>query len=104
MNEQQSPQETESEHAVIDDSGRLRIDIEDAGGRELRAVDERPPDDEVEVIEEERKRRLDPDNRPDAAEVDNTERDFDTDTGLFTDSEEYDESAPAPYAASDEED
>jgi hypothetical protein len=100
--EQQS--EHESEHATTDESGALKIDIEDAGGRELRDVDEKPPEDEVREIEEERERRLDPDNRPDDAEVDNTERTFDSDTGLFTDSEEYDEGAPAPYAGSGEED
>ena len=34
---------------------------------------ENPPDDEeVKEIEEERERRLDPENRPDGAEVDNT--------------------------------
>ena len=46
------------------------------------------PDDELEEIEEERKQRLDPDNRPDNAEVDNTDRDFDTTNGQFTDTEE----------------
>jgi hypothetical protein len=101
MSEQES--EHESEHAGTDDSGQLTIDIEDAGGRELRAVDERPPDHEVREIEEERERRLDPDHRPDAAEVDNTERTFDSDTGLFTDSDEYDDDAPAPYAGSEDE-
>lgn len=80
--QQQAPQ---SEHASTDDSGELTIDIEDAGGRELRPVDERPPDDEVAEMEEERERRLDPDNRPDASEVDNTERDFDAEAGRFTD-------------------
>jgi hypothetical protein len=93
----------ESEHASLDDSGRLTIDIEDAGGRELRAVDERPPDDEVQEMEEERDRRLDPDHRRDATEVDNTERTFDPDTGRVTDSEEYDEDAPPAYATPDEE-
>ncbi len=48
------------------------------------------PEDEQE-IEEERERRLDPDNRPDAVEVDNTERDFDVEKGMFKDSEGYDE-------------
>jgi hypothetical protein len=96
-------QQHESEHATTDDSGQLSIDIEDAGGRELRDVDEKPPDDEVKEIEEERERRLDPENRPDDAQVDNTERTFDSDTGFFTDSEEYDENAPAPYAGSEDE-
>lgn len=48
------------------------------------------PEDEA-AVEEERERRLDPDNRPDGAEVDNTDRDFDAAKGMFTDSEEYDQ-------------
>ena len=48
---------------------------------------------EMEVSEEEqaeieraRQERLDPDNRPENAEVDNTQRDFDAKHGHFTDS------------------
>jgi hypothetical protein len=48
------------------------------------------PEDEAE-IEEDRQERLDPDNRPDNVEVDNTDRDFDPEKGMFTDSEGYDE-------------
>ena len=48
------------------------------------------PEDKEE-IEEERKERLDPDNRPDNVEVDNSERDFDVEKGMFTDSEGYEE-------------
>ncbi len=48
------------------------------------------PEDEEE-IEEERERRLDPDNRPDTVEVDNTQRDFDVEKGMFKDSEGYEE-------------
>ena len=47
--------------------------------------------EQAEEIEEERGRRLDPDNRPDHVEVDNTHRDFDAEKGMFTDSEGYDE-------------
>ena len=47
---------------------------------------EQQPD--LEAIEEEREERLDPDNRPDNAEVDNTDRDFDVVKGQFTDSED----------------
>ena len=49
-------------------------------------------------MEEEREKRLDPDNRPDGAEIDNTERTFDVDRGQFTDSEDYDDSEPPPFA------
>ena len=55
--------------------------------------DEQPgadPADE-EQIEQEREERLDPENRPDGVEVDNTDRDFDARKGLFTDAEDYDD-------------
>lgn len=48
------------------------------------------PEDQ-EQIEEEREKRLDPENRPDEVEVDNTDRDFDAEKGMFTDSEGYEE-------------
>jgi hypothetical protein len=44
---------------------------------------------EADEVEQERQERLDPDNRPDAAEVDNTQRTFDETKGLFTDSDGY---------------
>ena len=53
-------------------------DREDEAGREpssdpSKSFRENPPDDgEVKEIEEERERRLAPENRPDGAEVDNT--------------------------------
>lgn len=39
----------------------------------------------------ERAERLDTENRPDQAEVDNTDREFDPEKGMFTDSEGHDE-------------
>lgn len=50
--------------------------------------------DREDEVEAERRERLDPDNRPDEAEVDNTDRDFDVERGMFTDSEGYDEAEP----------
>jgi hypothetical protein len=44
-------------------------------------------EEEVARIERERRERLDPGNRPDNAEVDNTGRDFDEVHGRFADSE-----------------
>jgi hypothetical protein len=82
--------EPESDHATRTDDGGIEIDIDDAGGRELRDPGEKPPEDEVREIEEERERRLDDANRPDTAEVDNTHRDFDPARGMFTDHEEFD--------------
>ncbi|WP_030482595.1 hypothetical protein [Nocardioides aequoreus] len=65
--------------------------------REPAAETDTDPEPDPEQVEAERAERLDPDNRPDAAEVDNTQRDFDVEAGLFTDSEDYDESEK-PYA------
>ena len=55
--------------------------------------DEQPDEDE---ILQEREERLDPDNRPDNVEVDNTDRTFDPETGYFEDRDEHD-SAPKQF-------
>ena len=58
--------------------------------------------EEMERIEEERAQRLSGEERPDGAEVDNTDRDFDAAKGLFTDSPGYDQAPerfPAPPRA-----
>ena len=44
-----------------------------------------------EEVERERRARLDPENRPEEAEVDNTDREFDEEKGMFTDSEGYEQ-------------
>ncbi|HET7683147.1 MAG TPA: hypothetical protein VFK34_05735 [Marmoricola sp.] len=46
---------------------------------------ERPDDETIEEIEAERRQRLDPANRPPNAEVDNTHRHFNPETGHFDD-------------------
>jgi hypothetical protein len=46
------------------------------------------PEPDLRAIEEAREKRLDPDNRPDNAEIDNTDRDFDVVKGHFTDTED----------------
>ncbi len=61
----------------------FKKDDDEIGG--YRSVDEEPPEEEIKEIEEERERRLDPDNRPENSEVDNTERTFDFDKGEFKD-------------------
>jgi hypothetical protein len=57
-----------------------------------------PPPTEVDDRQNEqiREQRLDPDHRPDGAEVDNTQRTFDPQAGMFTDHPDYDES-DRPY-------
>jgi hypothetical protein len=82
------------------DSDRGTFDIENEGttGAERESGtaglprQDDVPDETVEEIERERSERLDPQNRPDEAEVDNTGRTFDSAVGKFTDSEGYDES------------
>ena len=78
------------EHAAedSDDSGDGDTD-EDYEGHGTRFPGADPEDKEE--IEEEREQRLDPDNRPDGAEIDNTDRDFDAKKGMFTDAEDYDQ-------------
>ncbi len=76
-----------------DDTGEVNVDVKDAGSQEAT-------EDDPETIEKEREERLDPDNRPDFAEIDNSDRDFDPATGMFKDNDEYDD---APEQFVDEE-
>ncbi len=81
--------------SILDDGG---VDTDERAGRSLGIEPDKEPDDETKQdMEEERERRLDPDNRPDNVEIDNTDRTFDADRGMFTDNDEYDESADAPF-------
>ncbi len=82
------------------DAGSAGKDDSEDGEQSGKGFDpgEEPDDETKEEIEEERQERLDPENRPDDAEVDNTQRDFDVDRGKFTDSEDYDENEPAPFS------
>jgi len=48
----------------------------------------------VEEVEADREERLSPENRPDGAEIDNTKRTFNEETGMFEDSEGADEAEP----------
>ncbi|ROR89890.1 hypothetical protein [Nocardioides aurantiacus] len=84
------------EGTILDDGG---VDTDERAGRSQGIDTESEPDEDTkQEMEEERERRLDPENRPDNAEIDNTQRDFDVDRGKFTDRDDYDESDPAPYA------
>src|SRR3954454_7440655 len=86
----ESETETSGRHADPDDDQNddRNGDGEDEGhGTRYPGAD---PEDEEE-IEEEREKRLDPDNRPDNAEVDNTDREFDPKKGMFTDDVGYDQ-------------
>jgi hypothetical protein len=78
------PEDGDEDPATAEDSSD---GSEDSGGTRQPGAD---PED-AEEIEKERKERLDPDNRPDNVEVDNTKRDFDVEKGMFEDSEGYEE-------------
>jgi hypothetical protein len=57
------------------------------------------PQEELDEIEAERKERTAPENRPEGAEVDNTDREFDPVQGQFTDSEPDPDLGPFPDPA-----
>jgi hypothetical protein len=76
------------EHAAADSDGDADDDGADGEGHGTRQPGADPEDEEE--IEEEREQRLDPDNRPEGAQVDNTDREFDAKKGMFTDAEGYD--------------
>jgi hypothetical protein len=62
-----------------------------SGTAGLPTQDDVPPET-MEQIEKDRAERLDPENRPEGAEIDNTDRTFDSGAGKFTDDDEYDSS------------
>ncbi|MCH1865246.1 hypothetical protein [Nocardioides sp. CFH 31398] len=61
-----------------------------------------PDGSTVEEVEADREERLAPENRPDGAEIDNTQRTFNEETGMFEDSEGADEAEPVYKTASEE--
>lgn len=73
--------------AGTDDNDTPAPDADESGGGS-RGVPDGPSKEEAEA---ERDRRLDPENRPDGAEVDNTDREFDVQKGMFKDTEGYDQ-------------
>lgn len=80
------------EGTILDDGP---IDVDDRAGRSLGHDPRKVPDQATrEEIAAEREERLDPENRPDGAEVDNTGRSFDPQRGEFTDAPTYDEAEP----------
>ncbi len=80
----ESDEETAGRHGAPDDSADQG---DERHGTRQPGAD---PEDEEE-IEKEREERLDPENRPDEVEVDNTDREFDPEKGMFTDNEDYDQ-------------
>lgn len=75
------------------------VDTDARAGRSLGLKPDQVPDAATrQEIEAERARRLDSENRPDTAEVDNTGRTFDVERGQFTDSPEYDAGEPPRFS------
>lgn len=70
----------------------------------LESKDDAPDFDEIpdEELESERQKRLDPENRPDNVEIDNSKRTFNPETGLFEDSE-VEPPEGAPFATTEAE-
>jgi hypothetical protein len=77
------------EDEVHGDASQLDTDVEgridQAGSAQDDSDGGKADDVDEEQIEQERQERLDPDNRPKNAEVDNSARDFDIASGQFTD-------------------
>ena len=84
---------TEREHDPAESAQERRTTAPEHDMSQYDSPDE-APDDLLEEIDEERERRLDPDNRPEGAEVDNTDRDFDVEHGRFEDSDVDEELGP----------
>ncbi len=63
----------------------VEIDVEARIDAANHDQDRELSDEDVKRLEAERDERLDPDNRPEGAVVDNTDRDFDPETGTFSD-------------------
>jgi hypothetical protein len=82
--------------SILDGGG---IDVDARAGRSLGIEVDKVPDEQTrQLLDEERSRRLDPANRPQDAEIDNTQRTFDHERGQFIDGEGYDASAPARFS------
>jgi hypothetical protein len=86
------------EGEVHGDASRLETDVEqridESGSASDDSDTDKADDVDEEQIERERQERLDPENRPKNAEVDNSARDFDIASGQFTDHDKDEEIGP----------
>jgi hypothetical protein len=80
------------------DTQDQETDTADSGGGMTGALPDADDvsQEELDEIEAERKERTSPENRPEGAEVDNTDREFDPVQGQFTDSEPDPDLGPFP--------
>jgi len=85
-----------SDDTATQDHQAATHDDADSGGGSERVLpgDVELSESEIEEIEQERQRRTAEENRPEGAEVDNTDRDFDPIEGKFEDS---DHETAGPY-------
>ena len=85
------------EGEVHGDASQLETDVEqriDEAGSAKDDDGDKADDVDDDEIEQERQERLDPENRPTNAEVDNSARDFDIAAGQFTDHDKDEEIGP----------
>jgi hypothetical protein len=90
------------------DQDESRDESRDEGQADFEPPEEDIPSDgeafdgtPVDQIQKERAERLDPENRPDNAEVDNTDRELDIEKGMFTDEPGYEE-APKRFPSAED--
>lgn len=84
-----------SVHDGEPDAGRDPIEVDvDSRVDEGFSTDHEVSDEEAEDLEQERQERLDPENRPTNAEIDNTQRGFNPETAEFEKSGEEVENGP----------
>ena len=82
------------------DDGKKTVEVDT--NERLEQKDKHLDDVPDEELERERQERLDPENRPENTEVDNSDRTFDPETGLFEDTD-LEPPEEAPFRASEAE-
>ena len=112
--EEQAPQEQDTQEHESQEPDVQGVDTSPDGNKKSIEVDtderlEGRDDEEdfdeipVEELEKERDERLAPENRPETAEVDNSQRTFNPETGLFEDSDVEEPPEGAPFATTEAE-
>ena len=111
MSEQDQREQDQSEQDQREQDAVEGVDTNPDGGNKSITVDtnerleqkDRHLDDVPEdELKQEREERLDPDKRPENVEVDNSDRNFNPETGLFDDSD-VDPPEGAPFATTEAE-
>ena len=101
--QEQKPQEQDVQGVETNpDDGKKSIEVDTDERLEGRDDEEDFDEIPVEELEKERDERLAPENRPETAEVDNSQRTFNPETGLFEDSD-VEPPEGAPFATTEAE-